>query len=128
MPATASSRTLVAVGTACVAIAASVLPAEASKPATKTCSSKGLYYSSSDGSATYSVKVTKLRSRGSTCKTARKVAGDVARRDLKNGSVPSRSMGFTIRAVRPCAGCPPVTDVVATQKGKRVTFTLIGGA
>ncbi len=110
------------------ALSAAALAMPATATSTKTCSSKGLNYKRSDGSATYTVKVTKLRSRGAKCETARKVASDVARRNLKSGVLPSRSLGYAIREMNPCDACSPRTDVRATQNGKRLTFTLVGGA
>lgn len=87
-----------------------------------------MHYTRSDGSATFSVKVTKLRATGASCESARQVAADVAKRDLASGKLPKASRGYTVRDVTNCTACSPQTLVVAASGKRKVTFTLVGGA
>lgn len=114
---------VLSVGAVCVSTAPTA--GAASKPT--VCSSAGLHYTKTAGSADFSVAVQRLRASGVRCSTARVVARDVARRDLAGGKLPKTSHGYTISVVNPCTACSPDTQVLARHGSRRITFTLAGG-
>lgn len=97
-------------------------------PSIKHCSTSGLTFEWTHGSATYSVKVELLRANGVTCATARNVARHVAYDSLHNERAPARIDGLATKVDKPCAGCSPITTVTARSAHKMVTFQLAGGA
>jgi hypothetical protein len=101
---------------------------EAAPAASAKCSVAGLRYSFAAGGATYSVKVSSLKSQGVKCTTARGLAGRVAVDLLHDKAVPARIGGLTVSLRMPCSGCAPSYAGVATGPGSRVSFVILGGA
>jgi hypothetical protein len=81
-------------------------------------------------SGTEGVGTSIIRARGTTCRTARRVAKIAAKEALVLGETHVRKTidGFHIKLQDSCAGCTPAWPVTATRPGARVTFTLLGGA
>jgi hypothetical protein len=90
------------------------------------CSSDGLTATGASGGVMSSVAVGRLRVSGTGCRSARGLAGEVARLSLA-GDPATSAQGYALAFTRPCAGCSPVTGVVATKGPRRVTFQLRGG-
>lgn len=109
-------------------VVAGLLLAPASAPAATKCSTKGMRYERESGSSTRSTKVSKLQVRGTSCRTARRVAATVAKAILRTNKVPARAATYRILANKPCAGCAPVWIVRGTKGRRIVAFQVRGGA
>ena len=96
--------------------------------ALRSCSVAGARVVHHADGVTSSVRVTKLRQRGTSCATARSVAMRTARALLNDTAVPTTIKGMRVTVTRPCAGCTPIYTGVARSSGRRVTFTMKGGA
>lgn len=120
------------VATAAVAAAAygAVLltPSAAVAAKGKSCSVKGLHYSYTKGTASYSDAVEKLTTTAASCTSAQKVAGTVAKDLLHETKVPGVVDGLKVKVTNPCSGCTPLWSGAATGGGATVTFTVMGGA
>jgi hypothetical protein len=90
------------------------------------CPSADLTATGASGGTTSSVAVGRLRVSGTGCRTAQGLAREVARLSLA-GDPATTVQGYALAFTRPCAGCSPVTGVVATKGPRRVTFELRGG-
>ena len=97
-------------------------------PHAKRCSTAGLRFSYGNGGITYSSKVSRLRQSGTSCATARNVAGTAAKKNLYGKPVPRKIDGFRMHVQAPCGGCAPVWDGTATKGSAKITFTIEGGA
>lgn len=124
VPAVLATLVIVLVGTAANDGLASA--GAATKPL--ACSTKGLSLSYKSGSATYSVKVSGLKTIAASCSLARSLASSVAAKHLHRKPVPATLQGFAVHVRSPCSGCTPVWRVTATHGSAKITFELLGGA
>jgi hypothetical protein len=97
-------------------------------PHAKRCSTAGLRFSYGNGGITYSSKVSRLRQSGTSCATARDVAGTTAKKNLYGKSIPKKIEGFRMHVQAPCGGCAPVWNSTATKGRAKITFIIEGGA
>lgn len=92
------------------------------------CSTKGLAYRYTSGSATYGDKVSSLNANGASCTIAEELAAVAAKKLLHKQAVPAKIDGFTVHVKSRCSGGAPVWHVTAAKGFHRITFEVLGGA